>query len=425
MKTIHMGIGFTTGRKNFRKVLNAHMKAWKMDYKLHREDVKLSLHLFVAYDVEYLKTQSTDYTNLSQDTVDSFDDIVFLGIKNSSTSLERLKQNDEFSAEELKSVFGAGYAGKRNAILFAAIENQMDYLLYLDDDEYPVAVSNNHGFCLWSGQRLLSEHLQTIANADYTNGHHCGYISPIPQIEFNETLREQDFRVFIEAVSNDIVNWDKIKKLMDSGGVTYASTNILIEKQVEDVLEIGGCKFISGANLCVNLTHPKRTFPFYNPPGARGEDTFLSTMLHDRIVRKIPCYAFHDGFSTYHDLLEGVLPIKLSPVKATSPALVTRFLNACIGWVRYKPLLTYITKPDRFELEMTEMEQALSITLPKLAKYFQNERFMLVLPELQKYRKNVKKHFQQFALTQDVWNRIVSHIENSNQGEECSVPTDL
>lgn len=422
MKTIRLGLGFATGRKNFRKVLTSYIKSWEMSHIPHAEDVKISLNLFVAYDLDYLKTQSTDYTNLSQEIVDAFDEIVFLGAKNSQKSLERLKYSEDFGEDELKSVFGSGYAGKRNAILFSAIENNMDYLLYLDDDEYPVAVTNNNGFCLWSGQCLLSEHLSAIENADYTNGHHCGYISPIPQIEFNEKLGEQDFKAFIEAVSNDIVNWEKIKELMNSGGVTYASTDILTQRIIEDVPEIGGCKFISGANLCINLTKPSRTFPFYNPPGARGEDTFLSTMLHDRTVHRIPCYAFHDGFSTYRDLLEGVLPIKLMPVKATSPALVTRFLNACIGWVRYKPLLTYITKPDDFEREMDEMEAALTATVPKMAEYFKNDRFMLVLPELKKYRKNVKKHYKQFLTTQKTWEKIVDIAENGGHADKIAFP---
>ena len=56
-------------------------------------------------------------------------------------------------------------------------------------------------------------------------------------------------------------------------------------------------KFISGANLCFNLKNYKNFPPFYNPPGARGEDTFLSTCLSECSVRKVPCYTFHDGFS--------------------------------------------------------------------------------------------------------------------------------
>ena len=105
-------------------------------------DVKL--HLFVAYDVEYHNTKSTDYTNLSQEIVDAFESVTFVGAKNTLKSLEVLRDSNKFTQPELSSVFRAGYAGKRNAVLFAAIENQMDYFLFLDDDEYPMAVTNNH-----------------------------------------------------------------------------------------------------------------------------------------------------------------------------------------------------------------------------------------------------------------------------------------
>lgn len=57
---------------------------------------------------------------------------------------------------------------------------------------------------------------------------------------------------------------------MESGGVTYASTAVLTRNETEDVPLIGGCKFISGANLCINLKCPQNSLPFFNPPGARG-----------------------------------------------------------------------------------------------------------------------------------------------------------
>ena len=411
MKNIRFGIGFATGRKNFKKVLAAYINTWNATKQYLPESTSVSLSLFVSYDLEYQNTKSTDYTNLNQDIVDAFDSIVFLGAKNALKSMERLKKNEEFTAAELKSVFGAGYAGKRNAVLYAAIENRMDYLLFLDDDEYPMAVTNNNNTCLWSGQRVFLSHLQEIENADYTNGYHCGYISPIPQFVFDEMLSEQDFRTFIEAISNDIINWDSIKMLMKSGGVTYASTDVLLKTAAEDVPLVGGCKFISGANLCINLKKTEGILPFFNPPGARGEDTFLSSMLHNRTVRKIPCYTFHDGFSIYQYLLDGALPIQLSAINANSPSIVTRFVNACIGWVRYKPLLIYITTPAEYEQKMSLIRAALAETLPKLAAYFNDNRFLKISDEFEKYSKNVKRHNEQFLTTQRTWRRILSTID--------------
>ncbi|MEA4813748.1 MAG: hypothetical protein VB112_02405, partial [Oscillospiraceae bacterium] len=207
MSEIRMGIGFATGRRNFRKVLSAYIHTWKATKNDLPAGVEVKLHLFVAYDVEYHNTMSTDYTNLPQEIVDAFESITFVGAKNALRSIEKLRNSSDYTQAELTSVFGAGYAGKRNAVLFAAIENQMDYFLFLDDDEYPMAVTKNHDTCLWSGQQVFISHLKEIGNADYTNGFHCGYISPIPQIKFNKVLDEENFKFFIEAISNDIINW--------------------------------------------------------------------------------------------------------------------------------------------------------------------------------------------------------------------------
>lgn len=413
MRKIKLGIGFATGRKTFPKVLAAYINTWNATKQNLPKDVEVHLSLFVSYDLVYHNTSLTDYTNLSQETVDAFDQIVFSGAKSALSSIENLRNNDKFTVSELKSVFSAGYAGKRNAVLYAAIENHMDYLLFLDDDEYPMAVTNNHNTCLWSGQQVFLTHLREIEHADYTSGYHCGYISPIPQIVYNDTLSEPEFKLFIEAISNDIINWNSIKNLMNSGGVTYASTDVLLKGEASDVPLVHGCKFISGGNLCINLTRLQRTLPFFNPPGARGEDTFLSTMLSDRVVRKIPCYTFHDGFSFYQHLLDGVLPIHLSIITGDSPSVDTRFVEACIGWVRYKPLLVYITEPDAYERKMQSIRKALAATLPKLAEYFHDKRFLSISAEFEKYCKNVQKHDAQFLTAQRTWEKIIDTFDYS------------
>lgn len=410
MKDRQMGIGFATGRRNFKKVLLSHLRAWEASKKELQGTDHLRLHLFVSYDVEYRDTQSTDYTNLPQEIVDAFESITFVGEKNTLRSLERIRGSGKYTNEDLDALFGSGYAGKRNEVLFAAIESKMDYLLFLDDDEYPMAVTKKNDVCLWSGQKVIASHLKEIPKADYTHGYHCGYISPIPQIRFDDTLTETIFRLFIEAISNDIVKWDEIKRLVESGGVTYASTEILINQRTQDVPELNGCKFISGANLCINLTDPQKTFPFFNPPGARGEDTFLSTLLHERTVLKIPCYTFHDGFSSYQDLLEGSLPLQLKPMTTESADINERFLNACIGWIRYKPLMIYITDKDNYALRMNAIRQALETTLPIMSVYFMDGRFLNILTEFESYAREAENHYRLFQTVQNTWARIVRRI---------------
>lgn len=400
---IKLGIGFATGRKSFGKVLNSYLYSWNESGIRDKMQKKVVLSLFVAYDLDYSNTKSTDFTNLNQEVVDTFDEIVFLGAKHMQKKVGKMVEEEHLSEKEAKLLFGTGYAGKRNSIMYSAIEKGMDYILFLDDDEYPVAVTHNRDVCLWSGQYVLPMHLQNIASADITIGHHCGYISPIPQILFNDILTENDFGKFIEAISNEIVTWESVKKNMLNAGVTYADTSILVCNDATPVEEINHCKFISGSNLCINLSNAKRTLPFFNPPGARGEDTFLSTLLSDRNVMQVPCYTFHDGFSAYRHLLDGVLPMHLEPISAKNSVVVTRFLNACIGWTRYKPLYVYITNPESYDGVIADMKATLTEVLPKVCKYFDREDFMQISEELDKYSRNMKKHYTQFTQTQAAW----------------------
>lgn len=407
-KVIKIGIGFATGRKSFKKVLKTYVFNWKESGIAGTDNI--SMNLFVAYDLKYYNTKPTDYTSITKDISDVFDETYFIGNNQIQNEVEYLINANIIDENEAKMFFGSGYAAKRNAVLYMAMKQGIDYLLFLDDDEYPMAVTHTRPTAVWSGQHVLLTHLQYIKDADITNGHHCGYISPIPYIEFNETMQESDFRMFIEAISNDIINWDNIKRVMNNGGVTYADTNILVSNCAIEVEEVNHTKFISGANLCLNLTNPSKVYPFYNPPNARGEDTFLSTCLTNHKVLRVPCYAFHDGFSTYNHLMDGVLPISLKYIKADSEKIISRFYHACIGWIRYKPLLLYITQRDQYDIKIKEMRQKLDFTLPKICAYFGDEDFMNVSKELEKYNKNVKKHYAQFIHTQDIWKRINEFI---------------
>ncbi len=405
---LKVGIGFATGRRNFQQVLKTHIYSLKDSGLIENE--RISLNLLVAYDLSYQKTRSTDFTRIPQELASQIDEKIFISSTSIRDEVDHLIKENVISAVQANQLFGKGYAAKRNAVVYFAVKHKMDFLVFLDDDEYPMAVTNTRKKAVWSGQHVLSTHLKYINRADITHGHHCGYVSPIPHVEFNETMSEDDFRLFIEAISNDIVKWDKIKTLMEDGGVTYADTWTLIENDAIEVPEINHAKFISGANLCINLTNPLRIFPFYNPPGARGEDTFLSTCLSERMVLKVPCYTFHDGFSTYNHLLDGVLPVRLNFISADNEQVINRFYRTCLGWIRYKPLLLFITQPDNYEERIKEMQDRLTLTLPKLAAYFHHPEFINILPELKKYHKQVRKHYQDFQETKEAWAKIMDYL---------------
>lgn len=372
----------------------------------------VNLCLIVAYDLKYSGTKKSDYTNIRDDVRALIDDVFFIGNTSITQEIDDMIKCNVLTEKESRLLFRNGYAGKRNAVLYYAIKNGMDSLLFLDDDEYPISVIKDNSSLLWEGQQVLYTHLKYINNADITNGHHCGYISPIPYMDLNDKLSENDFKIFISAISNDIIEWEKIRQLMNDGGVTYAEPEYKHMKPVVEVEEENGCKFISGANLCINLKNPARTYAFYNPPEARGEDTFLSTCLHDRKVLRVPCYAFHDGFAQYNHVMNGVLPQTLKYIKADSEKVVKRFYRACIGWIRYKPLLLYITQPEQYDEKIHEIRDCLLQTVPKLCEYFDKQEFMNIINEFEKYNRNVKSHYANYLKIQDVWRRVIEYALN-------------
>ncbi|MBK9110073.1 MAG: hypothetical protein IPM92_17335 [Saprospiraceae bacterium] len=409
-RIINIAIGFVTGRLLFQNVLKTYINNWLEHGLIENKNVRI--HVLVSYDLRYKNTNTNDYKKVPKELLDLVDSIHFYGVHEVNEEIEFLAKTDNtIDIEDCHLLFGEGYAKKRNIITYFAIKLKMDKLLFIDDDEYPLATyKNKNGGLLWMGQSILSTHLRFNDEADITHGLHCGYISPIPYLRFNDTLTENDFRLFIEALSNDIITWDKMKKvIINQKGVTFSDEEILTKQLSYEVEEVNGMKFISGANLCFNLKNYKLFPPFYNPPGARGEDTFMSTSLTKLKVVKVPCYAFHDGFSMYNNLLNGVLPVELKPIENTSNEILMRFVNASVGWIRYKPLLVYITDKENFEATMKTMEDNLKATIPKLCSYFKTDYFNKIIVEFEKYRKNVKKHFIEFEKTKSTWNRLLEN----------------
>lgn len=148
-KKINVGIGFATGRKHFQTVLKTNVYNWQDSGLTEKEYV--SLNLFVAYDLKYSNTKRTDYTNIRDDVRELIDNTYFIGSTVMSEEISRLINENVISEGEAKLFFGSGYAAKRNAVLYMAMKNNMDYLIFLDDDEYPLAVTNTHSTTIWGG----------------------------------------------------------------------------------------------------------------------------------------------------------------------------------------------------------------------------------------------------------------------------------
>ena len=409
-RKMNIGIGFATGRKTFKNVVRTYVENWCESGLMREKNIRLNL--LIAYDLAYKNTKPSDYRNLDPRISDMLDYPLFIDDSIMSRESAILVSMGIITKYEAELLFGDGYGRKRNAIMYFAAKNNMDGLLFIDDDEYPLAVSRTPEGLNWKGQHVLTSHLEHMESADITHGHHCGYVSPIPQVQFNRVLREEDFRLFIETIKNDIISWDCVREKMLDGGVTYCSDKLLGSRMPTEVTEINGAKFISGSNLFLNLNSAGMQYPFYNPPGARGEDTFLSTCLTDIKVLKVPCYTFHDGFSTYPHLLHGSLPMSLKPNFAGEQDVDDRFFRACVGWIRYKPLYLYITKRQEYQTEIDRMKANLALTLPKLRGFFGRDDLMSLRAELDAYSGQVARHYEMFEETKLAWRKVINYLKN-------------
>ena len=56
------------------------------------------------------------------------------------------------------------------------------------------------------------------------------------------------------------------------------------------------------------------------------------------------------------------------------------------------------------------MREQLREVLPKICAYFGEPDFINVLAELDKYHRNVKKHYHEFLETQGIWAKIMEHF---------------
>ncbi len=411
-KTVQFGIGFVTGRPNVCKVINNTYQQLLEQFK--NTDDKVELTIFILFDLEYQYTTRVDFYGLMPNVYKDIK-IKYITPEDIEEMKKRLIGKGNLTKNEADLFFGHGHAKGRNTLMYYALIRNIDYLLFWDDDEYPVACIKNGDKkeILWQKQENIAMHYQYIQNADVTIGYHCGYISPIPYVELNEEVDEKLFGNYIEAISNDIISWASIKeKFVKDNGITYADEQIAQGKNLYEIEYQNGGKWVAGSTLCLNLNHIDKIPAFYNPEGARGEDTFFSTKLKEAKVLKVPVYHFHDGFLKYSNILHEKYPKTLRRIKIEDEQIAKRFIQASRGWIKYKPLFEYITAPENYKEKMSDISRKLQEGVPEINKLFGGDQCNILLDDLKNYNKNVKKHYDEYLRTNEIWDRIKKEAGN-------------
>lgn len=409
-KTIKFGIGFVTGRPNVCKIINNTYE--QLVKQFENVDEKIELTVFILFDLGYQYTTRVDFYGLMPNVYKDVK-IKYINPEDIEEMKKRLIGRNVLTKEEASLFFGHGHAKGRNTLMYYALLKEIDYLLFWDDDEYPVACMKDEETkeITWKEQDNVLMHYKYIQDADVTIGYHCGYISPIPYVELNEDVDEQLFRDYIEAISNDIISWDSIKeKFTKNNGITYANSEIAEGKESYEIQSDGVGKWVAGSTLCLNLKHIDKIPAFYNPEGARGEDTFFSTKLNQSKVIRVPVYHFHDGFLKYTNILRKKYPKTLRKIKVEDEQIAKRFIQASRGWIKYKPLFQYIKDESTYREKMDETYDKLKAGIPEINKLFEQEDCSFLLDNLVQYDKNVKKHYNEYLKTNEIWDRLKKEI---------------
>ena len=411
-KEINFGIGFVTGRANVCRIVNSYYQ--NMLEQVKKYNKKVNITIFVLFDMSYQKTEREEFYNINPEVYENIK-IHYITPEDIKEEKKKLKARHQMDYDDMNFFLGHGHAKGRNTVMYYAIKYKMDYLLFWDDDEYPVAVLKENDKNTWLKQENILKHIEFMnkENADATIGYHCGYISPIPYIDFNEKFTEYDMKEFIEVISNDIISWDSIReKMNNNNGVTYANSDLAAGIGTYEIKSDGIGKWVAGSTLCLNLNNRDKIPAFYNPPLARGEDTFFSTLLGNSKIMRIPVYHFHDGFLKYTEIMDGIYPTKLRKINIKEEKIKSRFLKATIGWIKYKPLLLYIKDRENYRREIDEMLNKLNIIVPKLNDMFNDNCFSTLIDELNKYDENVEKHYMDYKRTNEIWNKLKLKINN-------------
>ena len=406
-KEINFGIGFITGRPNICHIINNYYK-YLVD-QVADSDYKFNFTFFILYNLTYQFTTRIDFYGILPEVYKNMD-IKYITPEGIDEEKKKIISKYDVAPADADLLLGKGYAKARNTIMYYALKRKIDYLLFWDDDEYPLASVKEGKDLEWIKQTNILEHIKHIEKAEVTMGYRCGFMNPIPYIEYDENIQEEDYKKFIDGLENEVINWEKAQAARkDTSSMAYAERDIAEHTRKPEYLpEIGKKSFVLGSGICLNMRHLEKIPAFYNPPGARGEDTFFSCALamKDAKVLRVPTYHFHDCFLKFTGLMKDKFPKVLRRIALDDTGIEQRFLKTTIGWTKYKPLLYYITENKDYKKIIADTKQNLEDSIPKINTAFETCDFGCLLTELEDYDKNVKKHYKEFLRATEVWDEL-------------------
>ena len=370
--------------------------------------VTYELNLTVVYDPGFQGLSPLDFA-LPGEVERHFSAVTYLG---PATWEQRDWVRHKFGLDEAGFAVlfkPRGYSSQKNNALAHALLSGADYLLLLDDDEYFVAPFRGEGGLLeWEEGDLLGAHLCGLQGAAITHGVETGYTSPVPA-DLDRYLGEEVRRRLGAALGlgSEFIGEHT---LILPGDLTRYGNHEELRYLPRPLAKERGVVRMSGGNIAFDLDAVRQGFipPYFNPPGARGEDALLGAQLGAVACHQVPAYIFHDPFQRYLGIARGTYPSQLEGV-AVGPESLERFCRVFIGWLRYAPLLLRLTVADTREREerLGRMQGEVDELGPVLARALGWPGFAQGGEELKRYRGRVEKDWDDLQQAKEAWFRLV------------------
>lgn len=104
------------------------------------------------------------------------------------------------------------------------------------------------------------------------------------------------------------------------------------------------------------------------------------------------------------------MPKNLRKINVDEESIEHRFLQASLGWIKYKPLLMYIKSKERYKKNIIEVKEKLKMSIPQIDELFYNADFDELIVALNEADKNVTKHYKEYIKTNEVWDKLKEYV---------------
>lgn len=366
------------------------------------------LQLTVAYDPGFQGLSPLDFA-LPSEVERRFKAVSYLG-PGTWEQLAWLRGRFGLDEAEFAALFRPrGYSSQKNLSLIHALLAGADYLVFLDDDEYFAApFPGEEGRLEWEEGDLLGAHLRGLQRGAITYGVEIGFSSPVPT-DLDQYLDEEVRRRLGAALAlgSEFIGEHTFVRLRDL--IRYGD-RVELARLPRPLARQRGVALMAGGNIAFDLGAVRQGFipPYFNPPGARGEDALLGAQLGAVACHQVPACIFHDPFQRYLSIPRGEYPPQLEGV-GVGPQSLERFCRVFIGWLRYAPLLLRLTVADTREREerLGRMQGELDELGPVLARGLGWPGFAQGAAELRRYQGRVEKDWEELQRAKEAWFRLV------------------